>query len=157
MNAPAWLGAAFLSTLVLTSIESGAQAMHLSRMSVPYLLGASMTASRDRAKVIGFFTHLINGLAFALIYVWLFHLLGRATLVEGALFGLAHAAIVLLVVIPLMPSIHPRMASYHAGPTEMRQLEPPGPFALNYGISTPAVIVISHMIYGMMLGGLYRL
>jgi uncharacterized membrane protein YagU involved in acid resistance len=157
MNAPAWLGAAFLSTLILTSIESGAQAMHLSRMSVPYLLGASLTASRDRAKVIGFFAHLINGLLFALVYVWLFNLIGSATFWMGALIGLAHAAIVLLVVIPLLPSIHPRMASYHAGPTEMRQLEPPGAFALNYGFSTPAVIVIGHMIYGMMLGGLYRL
>jgi len=32
------------------------------------------------------------------------------------LIGLIHSAVVLLVLVPLLPSIHPRMASVHQGP-----------------------------------------
>jgi hypothetical protein len=155
VSAFSWLGAAFIATLVLTALEGGAQQMHISRMSIPYLLGASFTANRDRAKVIGFFAHLVNGWLFGLLYIWLFGFVG-ASVWTGALLGLAHAVIVLVVIVPLLPSIHPRMATLHQGPTELRQLEPPGPFALNYGMSTPAVVVVAHLVYGMILGGLYR-
>jgi hypothetical protein len=155
MNIPSWLLAGFIGTLVLTSLEAGAQAMHLTRMSIPYLLGAWFTPSRDRAKVVGIIVHLINGWILALPYLWLFKYFG-ASVLTGALIGLAHAGVVLLIIVPLMPSFHPRMASMHQGPTDLRQLEPPGPFALHYGLSTPAVIVIAHILYGAIIGGLYR-
>ena len=35
-------------------------------------------------------------------------------------------------------------------------LEPPGLFALNYGIQTPAVAVVAHVVYGVVLGLLLR-
>ncbi len=31
-------------------------------------------------------------------------------------------------------------------------LEPPGLLALNYGIQTPAVAIVAHVIYGTVLG-----
>ena len=156
MSLTSSLLAGFCGTLVLTSLEAGAQALHLSRMSIPYLLGASITADRDRAKVLGFFAHLINGQVFALLYVAIFNATGGPTLLRGAALGLLQAMVVLLVVIPLLPSIHPRMATMHQGPTEMRQLEPPGPLALHYGVGTPVVIIIAHVVFGTVLGGLYR-
>ena len=156
MNWPSSLLAGFVGTLVLTSLEAGAQQLHLTRMSIPYLLGAAFTASRDRAKVIGFFTHLLNGQVFALLYVALFRALGARGVWLGALFGALHSMIVLLVVIPILPSLHPRMASLHQGPTQMRQLEPPGPLALHYGVSTPAMVVVAHLVFGMVVGGLYH-
>jgi hypothetical protein len=152
-----WSGsllAGFAGTLVLTTLEAGAQQLNLTRMSVPYLLGAAFTRSRDRAKVIGFFTHLVNGQLFALLYVAIFHALGEGGVLRGAFIGLVHSAVVLLVVMPLLPSIHPRMASLHQGPTELRQLEPPGPFALHYGVSTPVVVVLSHIVFGALVGAL---
>jgi uncharacterized membrane protein YagU involved in acid resistance len=156
MNWPFSLLAGFIGTLLLTSIEAGAQTAHLTRMSLPYLLGAMFTRSRERAKVVGFFTHLVNGQLFSLLYVALFHATGSATALRGGIFGLIHAAVVLLVVVPLMPAVHPRMAGLHQGPTDLRQIEPPGPLALYYGISTPAVIVVAHVLFGIVIGGLYR-
>ena len=156
MNWPSSLLAGFVGTLLLTTLEAGAQQLHLTRMSLPYLLGAFFTTSRDRAKVLGFFTHLVNGQVFALVYVAVFHALGGASVLRGLVVGLLHSAIVLLVVVPLLPAIHPRMASVHQGPTELRQLEPPGPLALYYGASTPLMVVVAHLVFGAVIGGLYR-
>jgi len=149
--------AGFVGTVLLTTLEAGAQQLHLSRMSIPYLLGAAFTKGRDRAKVIGFFTHLLNGQLFALLYVAIFQATGEASALRGAIIGLVHAAVVLLVVIPLLPFIHPRMASLHQGPTELRQIEPPGPMALHYGVTTPLSVVIAHIVFGVAVGGLYRM
>ncbi len=157
MSWPHSLLAAFAGTLVLTSLEAGAQQLHLTRMSIPYLLGTMLTPSRDRAKVVGFLVHLVNGQLFALLYVAIFHATGSAGIVKGIVLGLLHAAVVLLIVVPLLPSMHPRMASLHQGPTDARQLEPPGPFALYYGISTPLMVVIAHAVFGAILGGLYQI
>ncbi|HTO97411.1 MAG TPA: hypothetical protein VMK66_10250 [Myxococcales bacterium] len=154
MSWPPSLLAGFAGTLLLTSLEAGAQQLHLTRMSMPYLLGTAFTASRDRAKVIGFFTHLVNGQLFALLYVAVFRATGHSGALWGALLGLIHSAVVLLVVMPLLPSLHPRMASAQQGPTDLRQIEPPGPMALHYGLSTPLMLVVSHVIFGMVVGGL---
>ena len=76
---------------------------------------------------------------------------------QGLLLGIAHAVVVLLVVVPLLPSLHPRMASEAHGPTVTRQLEPPGRLALHYGASTPLFILLGHAAYGLVLGALYKL
>ena len=69
---------------------------------------------------------------------------------------LVDANLMLLVVVPLLPSIHPRMASEAQGPTVTRQLEPPGPLALHYGASTPLFVILGHAAYGIILGALYK-
>ena len=51
--------------------------------------------------------------------------------------GLVHGAFVLAVALPVLPGVHPRMASELRGPTVARQLEPPGFLALHYGVRTP--------------------
>ena len=157
MNWQSSLLAGFVGTVLLTTLEAGAQQLHLSRMSLPYLLGAVFTPGRDRAKVIGFFAHLLNGQLFALLYVAIFRATGEASALRGAIIGLVHAVVVLLVVVPLLPFIHPRMASLHQGPTELRQIEPPGPMALHYGVTTPLSVVIAHIVFGVAVGGLYRM
>ena len=155
-----WAGsllAGFIGTLVLTTLEAGAQQLHLTRMSLPYLLGAMFTPGRERAKVIGFFAHLVVGQLVALIYVAVFHAVGGAGALRGALFGAIHAAIVLLVIVPLLPSIHPRMATVHQGPTNLRRIEPPGPLALYYGVTTPVMVLVAHVAFGAVVGALYHL
>ncbi len=148
--------ACFLATVVLATLEAGAQQIRLTRMSMPYLLGTMVTANRNQAKIRGFLIHLVNGQLLGLLYVAVFHQLGHATVWLGALFGLLHGAVVLLVVIPLLPTIHPRMASAEQGPTGTRQIEPPGHFALHYGLSTPAMLLFSHLAYGAIIGAVYR-
>ncbi|HZX94020.1 MAG TPA: hypothetical protein VFE90_05855 [Myxococcales bacterium] len=156
MSWPRALLSGFVGTMVLTTLGAGAQQLHLTRMSIPFLLGTAVTRSRGRAMAIGFFVHLFNGQLFALLYVALFQALGAAGIISGALIGLAHAMVVLVVVMPLLPFVHPRMASLHQGPTELRQLEPPGPLALHYGATTPLVVLVSHVVFGAVVGVLYR-
>jgi len=157
VNWGSWLLAGFLATLAVTTIEEGSQQARLTRMSIPYLLGSMFTAGRERAKLLGFVLHLVNGQIFALLYVALFHAWGAAGVWRGLLLGIAHAVVVLLVVVPLLPSLHPRMASEAHGPTVTRQLEPPGRLALHYGASTPLFILLGHAAYGLVLGALYKL
>lgn len=152
-----WLLSGFVATLVLTAISAGSQQLRLSRMSIPYLLGTMFTPGREKAKLVGFLVHLVNGQVFALLYFALFHALGGGGIWRGLVLGIGHAAIVLLIVVPLLPSVHPRMASEHQGPTVTRQLEPPGALALHYGATTPLFVLLGHAAYGMLLGALYKL
>jgi hypothetical protein len=68
------------------------------------------------------------------------------------LLGVLHVAVALTVLLPLLPGVHPRMASHRAGPSSAAVLEPPGLLALNYGLQTPAVAVVAHLVYGAALG-----
>ncbi len=147
----------FVATIVLTTVMTAAQGLGISRMSIPFMLGAMVTADRDRAPMLGFLMHLVNGWVFAVLYALAFESWGRATWWLGAGIGLVHALAVLVAVMPVLPGFHPRMASEHRGPEPTRALEPPGFLALNYGYQTPAVTVLAHLLYGAILGGFYRL
>ena len=157
MNVGSWLLWGFVATIVLTTLMSASQGFGFTRMNLPYMLGTMFTPSRERAKLIGFFLHLVNGWLFSLMYVAAFHLWGEATWWRGGLTGLVHASFVLTAGMRLMPGLHPRMASEQQGPTLMRQLEPPGFLALNYGYETPVSVVIAHVVFGIILGGFYTL
>ena len=157
MNWGSWLLWGFVATLALTTVMAASQGLRLTRMSLPYMLGTMFTPGRDRATLIGFGVHLANGWMFSLLYVAAFHAWGEATWWTGAAIGAAHAAFVLTAGMQLLPRLHPRMADEQQGPTVMRQLEPPGFLALNYGYQTPVSIVVAHVIYGMILGAFYAL
>jgi hypothetical protein len=157
MNWGSWLLWGFAATIVLTTISAGAQGLGLTRINLPYMLGTIFTPDRDRAKLYGFGIHLAAGWIFSFIYILIFHSLGEAGWWRGALIGVAHALFVLLVVVSLMPGLHPRMASEQHGPTAQNMLEPPGFLALHYGFRTPLAILISHIIFGAILGAFYRI
>ena len=70
---------------------------------------------------------------------------------------MVHGLFVLTVGMLIMPGMHPRMVSEYFGPTPNRQLQPPGFLALNYGRRTPIVALVSHLVYGAILGAFYRL
>ena len=69
---------------------------------------------------------------------------------------LVHSLFVLAVALPSLPAIHPRMASEYYMSNNVRQLEPPGFFALNYGVSTPIAVILAHIIFGIILGTFYK-
>lgn len=56
-----------------------------------------------------------------------------------------------------LPGLHPHMVSEYYGPTANRLLQPPGLLARNCGRRTPLVTALAHVVYGTILGGLYRL
>jgi len=157
MNWNSWLLWSPVATLALTSVMAGSQGLHLTRMNLPYMLGSIFTPNRERAKLIGFVFHMMNGWIFSLAYVAAFQSWGRATWWAGAAIGLVQSIFVLTVVVDLLPSFHPRMASEQTGPTVTRQLEPPGFLALNYGYQTPISVLVAHLIYGAILGGFYSM
>jgi uncharacterized membrane protein YagU involved in acid resistance len=147
----------FFATGVLTLIMSGSQQIGWSRMSLPFMLGSMFSNRRRWAMMLGFGAHLVFGCLFALLYGLVFESLDRVTWWLGGLLGLYHGAFVLIVLIPMMPSVHPRMAGKHHGPSPTRQLEPPGFLALNYGRRTPIITLVGHVIYGVILGLFYPL
>jgi hypothetical protein len=155
MNWGSWLLWGFVSTVVLTLIIAGSQGLGMTRMNMSYMLGTIFTPNRDRAKLVGILVHFINGWAFSLVYVAAFHAWEMATWWLGAITGVVHAAFVLAVAMPALPSMHPRMANEQYGPTVVRQLEPPGFLAMHYGIQTPVSLVIAHVVFGAILGGFY--
>lgn len=140
MNLSTW----FFWGLVATAAQMISDAifigLRLTRMSLPLMLGTLWTAHRSKGRIIGFFSHLLSGLVFSALYVVAFHFLHQKTWWLGGLIGLAQAGFLLTVGMQLLPAFHPRMASEHDGPTAMRQLEPPGFLALNYGRGTPICI-----------------
>lgn len=157
MNWPSWLLWGFLSTLAMTTMSAGAQGLGLTRMNLPYMLGTIFTPDRDRAKLYGFLVHMALGWVFSLIYVLIFQSLEQANWWLGVLIGIAQALFMLLVVVSLMPGLHPRMASEQQGPTAQNLLEPPGFLALHYGLRTPVAVLLSHIAFGAILGVFYQL
>jgi hypothetical protein len=157
VNWGSWILWGFVSTVVLTTIEAGSQGLNLTRMNMPYMVGTMFTPNRDAAKVYGSLLHFLNGWALSLVYVAAFQAWGQATWWLGVLIGIVHALFLLTVVMSLLPSMHPRMASEQAGPTARRQLEPPGFLGLNYGFRTPLSVLLSHVAFGTILGAFYQL
>lgn len=157
LNLGAMLLWGFCATVVLTTTMALAQGLGISRMSLPLILGALFSSSRQRANLYGFALQMAIGWLFSGIYALLFEGWHRATWWMGALIGLVQALFVLAVLLPLLPHFHPRMASEDHGPDPTRQLEPPGFMAVNYGRHTPGVTILAHLLYGAILGGFYTL
>lgn len=141
-----------IATAIMSTVTEGAQLAGYSRMSLPFLFGTMVTESRRRAQVWGYLLYALGGLLFAVFYVGAFMTLGFASWWLGTLMGFVHGLFLITVLMPLMPYVHPRMASDYDGPTQIRRLEPPGPFGVNYGRLTPAFTVLGQTIYGLVLG-----
>jgi uncharacterized membrane protein YagU involved in acid resistance len=156
INWASWLMWGFASTIVLTTIAAASQGMGLTRMSIPYMLGTMFTPGRDRAKLTGFCVHLLNGWVFSLVYVVAFHQWQGPEWWKGAMIGGVHALFVLTVGMIVLPGLHPRMAGEAHGPTVVKQLEPPGFLALNYGATTPLAVLFAHVVFGAILGWFYQ-
>lgn len=152
MDWAGWALFGLVATTALTAVMIAAQLAGLTRLDLPLVLGTVVTGDPDRARVAGFFLHLAVGQGFALGYAATFALLDRATWWLGASLGVLHVSVALMVLLPLLPGVHPRMASHRAGPSSTAVLEPPGLLALNYGVQTPAVAIAAHIVYGLVLG-----
>ncbi|PYV55169.1 MAG: hypothetical protein DMG96_09195 [Acidobacteria bacterium] len=157
MNWSGWVLWGFVATVMLTTISSATQGLGLTRMNIPYMLGTIFTPNRDRARLYGFFAHLGFGWVFSLIYVLIFEAVGAAGWWRGLIIGGVHAFFVLTVLMSLLPGLHPRMASERHGPEAHDMLEPPGFLALHYGARTPIAVIISHALFGAILGTFYQL
>ncbi len=152
MDWAGWAIFGFVGTIVLTGVMVFAQLVGWTRMDIPMMLGTIFTASVARARIVGIFAHLAVGQLFALAYALAFWKLGRSGPLLGGIFGLVHGLATLTLIVPFLPTIHPRMASERSGPDIDATIEPPGLFGLNFGISTPLVTLIAHLLFGVTLG-----
>lgn len=152
MDWQGWATFGFGATVALTAVLVAAQLGGLTRMDIPMMLGTIFVEDPDKARVVGSIVHLINGQGFALLYASAFAALGEANWWLGAVFGSLHGFAALTLIVPLLPGIHPRMASDRSGPTSHNVLEPPGLFGLNYGRQTAVVTLVAHVLYGAFLG-----
>jgi hypothetical protein len=96
--------------------------------------------------------YLLGGWLFAFVYYFIFASIGRTGWDLGLLIGAVHGAVLLVMLLPLLPYVHPRMASEYEGPIRGRRLQPPGFLALNYGYRTPLTTIAAHALYGLILG-----
>jgi len=147
-----WAVFGLIATAALTAVMIAAQMTGLTRLDLPLLLGTFVTADPDRARAAGFLIHLGVGQGFALGYTAAFALWGRATWWLGMVLGAVHVSVALVAIVPLLVGVHPRVASGRAGPSSRAILEPPGLLGLNYGVQTPVVAVVAHLVYGLALG-----
>lgn len=155
MNLPSILLWGFAATTVLTIVTIASQSFGLTRIDIPFIVGTMFTADRDRAKVIGVAVHAINGWIFAFVYALFFENMHTPTLWFGALIGAVQGIAVVVVILPVLPGVHPRMVSDFRGPEPTRLLEPPGFLATNYGRNTPLITILAHALYGAILGAFY--
>ena len=144
----------FLGTIVLTTLLRGASELGWTRMDLPFLLGTAVTADRVRAKLAGYALHFVFGLLFALGYWVVFAVVGESGVWIGAILGLVHGLFAGTAIVNiLLPAVHPRMGTGFDAAGSAPLLEPPGFMLINYGRQTPLATIVSHVVYGAIVGG----
>ncbi len=143
-----------LGTVVLTTALRAASEFGLTRIDLPFLLGTAFTDDRIRAKVLGYVLHFVFGVLFALGYYAVFAVIDHSGIVLGALLGLVHALFAGTALVNiLLPVVHPRMGTGFDAAGSAPLLEPPGFMLVNYGRETPWAMIVSHIVYGAIVGG----
>jgi hypothetical protein len=142
----------FAATAALSGVMFAAQRLGYSRLSIPFLIGTMFSGERSSANAAGILVYLLGGWLFSFVYYFVFASIGRTGWWLGALLGAAHGFVLLVMALPLLPHLHPRMASEYEGPGGRRTLQPPGFLALNYGYRTPLTTILAHAVYGAILG-----
>lgn len=147
------LAGGFVGTLLMTTGMRLGTELKLTRIDLPFLLGTVFTADRARARALGYGLHFAAGLVFASLYYLVFRAIDESSWWLGALFGLAHALFAGTALVNiLLPLVHPRMATTFSAADATPLLEPPGFLLLNYGASTPVVMIAVHLVYGAIVG-----
>jgi len=142
----------FVATAALSGVMFGAQRLGYSRLSLPFLIGTMFTGDRAAANAAGLLVYLLGGWLFAFVYYFIFASFGRTGWHLGLILGAVHGFVLLVMFLPLLPYLHPRMASEYDGPGHARRLQPPGFAALHYGYRTPLTTILAHAVYGAILG-----
>ena len=118
-------------------------------MNLLYMLGTMMTRSKVPAYVIGAMMHAMMGVVFALIHTGLYQAFDLETslVAWGLLFGFGHWLIV-GAGFGMIGVMHPLMRS--------GEMQAPGPFVKNYPTMTAMGFLMLHLLYGVVVGGLYE-
>lgn len=130
------------ATAALTGGTLASNAIGLTRLDLPWMLGTSVTADRRLARAAGWALHAFNGVALARGYRAVWRRAGVAPNARrGALLGLVHG-LASLGYMAAAPRVHPRPA--------VAGLRPFAPTA--YGPAWIPAMVFGHMLYGAVFG-----
>ncbi|HEY7292169.1 MAG TPA: hypothetical protein VH583_20200 [Vicinamibacterales bacterium] len=147
------LAGGVLGTFVLATLFRLATELGLTRLDFALILGTLVTSRRRRARALGYLLQVALGMLFAVAYALLFLTIGWSTWWFGALLGLIHAVFVATVLLNvLLPAIHPTMGTPGTSAKKIVLIEPPGFLMHNYGPNTFAVMLVTHAIFGAILG-----
>lgn len=117
------------------------------KMDMLQMLGTMMLPAGAMAYGLGLMMHASASAAFGLVYAGLFDALElEATAAWGLLFGLVHWMVAGMAM-GMMPIMHPRIRS--------GQMSAPGVLVLSYPAMTAAGFLMLHLVYGVVVGGLY--
>lgn len=137
-----------VAALVMTLIMVILRAAEFSDLNLEMMNGALLTGSVGVLTwLTGFAMHLVAGGGFALIYAAAFEAWGGAGWARGVLLALPHTLLsgTLMGVLPL---IHPAI--------QHEALRSPGFLGAGFGGATVAVLVALHVVFGIIVGGGYR-
>ena len=139
--------AGIVGAIAMTIIMVMARAMGMPA-NLEMMLGTMMgNPPSAMAWVIGLIIHLIAGGVLALIYAAGFeYWIQRADWLVGLGFGVIHTLFSGLVVLGMLPAIHPLVPEMMAAP---------GVFMANLGVEGVVAFVALHLIYGAMVGAMY--
>ena len=149
-NIGAAIIAGVVATVVMTIVMYMGRAMMPQQMpmNILHMLGTMMTRSTGPAYVMGTMMHGVMGIVFALIHVAVFVALGlEALLAWGILFGVVHWVIAGMGM-GMMGTMHPVIRS--------GEMPAPGPFVKNLPMMNVMGFLMVHVIYGLVVGGLYQ-
>lgn len=131
----------------------GGRAMKMTSMDLLRTLGTMIVpkAAKNVVYAVGLMMHLMMSAGFGLVHAGLLHAVdptsdgGAAGL--GALFGLVHGGIVTVMMPIMLTMAHPLVRS--------ADMSAPGTPMTGYGKMTPAGILMSHVVFGLVAGAIY--
>ena len=143
------LAAGFVGTLAMTAVMMAGRAGGMTSMDLPLTIGGLLSGDEGKARRLGMVIHVLmmGTVVFGVIYGLLFAAFDSDTALTGLLIGVVDGLIFGLMVLPMMPAIHPRMKATAGG----FQLDPPGVLGIAYGKATALGIVMSHAVYGLVV------
>ncbi len=146
-----WTGVAGASAMLVV-IYAGRSA-GMTSMDLLRTLGTMIIpgGSANAVYTAGLMMHLMMGAAFGLVHAGLIHAAdpsttGAATLLGIAL-GAAHGVIVTAMMPPMLTMAHPLVRAH--------EMPAPRVMMTGFGLMTPAGMVMAHMVFGLVAGGLY--
>ncbi len=143
----------FVATVAMTMVMMAGRAMGMTTMDMPLILGGMVTADGSRARRLGLAIHVVmmGTVAFGVVYAALFTLLDSDAALTGVAIGLVHGLLFGLMVLPMMPAIHPRMKASADG----FHLDPPRIMGATYGRGTGIGLLLAHATYGLVIALVY--
>jgi hypothetical protein len=117
------------------------------KLDVAQMWGTMLNMHGTSGRLLGLAIHLLGSAAIALIYAWIFALIGVTDhpWLWGLLGGVIHWVLAGLFM-AIAPALHPEIPE---------QRSAPGLFVVNFGMPDVLTFLIGHLLYGLVVGILY--